>query len=192
MQTATLKLIKHSIRQKIKSLLVNKTDAQANVFVSRSTKFDHEELPAILIYPDSERIRRFEEAPKRYGRNFACKIEVIGRAATDEELDLQLETIAEQIETLLEVNETAEATLGPLVNDLNLTGSRYAFEGEAQTPVGSLILDYDFEFFDYALPEGIELPAFLGVDSKIKLPETEPLTSTDADRAKNKIDLPQT
>lgn len=87
---------------------MNNTEAGANVFISRSTKFDHEELPAILIYPDSERVRRFEEAPKRYGRNFACKIEVIGRAATDDELDLMLETIGEQIESLLEANETEE------------------------------------------------------------------------------------
>lgn len=172
---------------------MNATDAGANIFVSRSEKFDHEELPAILIYPDSERIRRFEEAPKRYGRNFACKIEVIGRAATDDELDLMLETIGEQIESLLEANETAEKTLGLLVNDLNLTGTRYAYDSESQTPVGSLILDYDFEFYDFALPEGLDLDAFLGADVKWKLP-----TGADAPpddglvKATDKIDLPQT
>lgn len=192
MQTAKLELTKHKIRQVIKNLLINNTDAGVNVFVSRSTKFDHDELPAILIYPDSERVRRFDEAPKRYGRNFACKIEVIGRADSDEKLDLLIEKIGEQIENLLEANETAENTLGPLVNDLNLTGSRYSFEGEGQTPVASLILEYDIEFLKYALPEGLELDAFLGADVKWKLPETEPTTQTDLDRAKDKIDLPQT
>lgn len=172
---------------------MNSTEAGANVFVSRSTKFDHEELPAILIYPDSERVRRFEEAPKRYGRNFACKIEVIGRAATDDELDLMLETIGEQIESLLEANETAEKTLGLLVNDLNLTGSRYAYEGESQTPVGSLILDYDFEFYDFALPEGLDLDAFLGADVKWKLPTGADVPPDDGlVKAEDKIDLPQT
>lgn len=193
MQTATLKLIKYKIRQQVKALLMNATDAGANIFVSRSEKFDHEELPAILIYPDSERIRRFEEAPKRYGRNFACKIEVIGRAATDDELDLMLETIGEQIESLLEANETAEKTLGLLVNDLNLTGTRYAYDSESQTPVGSLILDYDFEFYDFALPEGLDLDAFLGADVKWKLPtgaETPP--DDGLVKATDKIDLPQT
>jgi len=192
MQTATLELTKHKIRRVIRDLLKNSTDAGANVFVSRSTKFDHEELPAILIYPDSERVRRFDEAPKRYGRNFALKIEIIGRAATDDELDLQLEKIGEQIENLLEANEDNEKTLKPITNSINLTGSRYSFEGEGQTPIGSLILDYDVEFLKYALPLGVDLNAFLGADVKWKLPETEPSTSTDADRAKDKIDLPQT
>lgn len=172
---------------------MNNTEAGANVFISRSTKFDHEELPAILIYPDSERVRRFEEAPKRYGRNFACKIEVIGRAATDDELDLMLETIGEQIESLLEANETEEKTLGLLVNDLNLTGSRYAYEGESQTPVGSLILDYDFEFYDFALPEGLDLDAFLGADLKWKLPTGADVPPDDGlVKAEDTIDLPQT
>ncbi len=192
MQTATLELTKHKIRRVIRDLLKENTDAGVNVFVSRSTKFDHEELPAILIYPDSERVRRFDEAPKRYGRNFALKIEIIGRAATDDELDLQLEKIGEQIENLMEANEDNEKTLKPITNSINLTGSRYSFEGEGQTPIGSLILDYDVEFLKYALPEGLELDAFLGADVKWKLPETEPTTSTDADRAKDKIDLPQT
>lgn len=192
MQTATLELTKHKIRRVIRDLLKENTDAGVNVFVSRSTKFDHEELPAILIYPDSERVRRFDEAPKRYGRNFALKIEIIGRAATDDELDLQLEKIGEQIENLMEANEDNEKTLKPITNSINLTGSRYSFEGEGQTPIGSLILDYDVEFLKYALPEGLELDAFLGADVKWKLPETEPPTSTDTDRAKDKIDLPQT
>lgn len=192
MQTVTLELQKLKIRNVIRDFLKNRTDAKANVFVSRSTKFDHAELPAILIYPDSERVSRFNEAPKRYVRNFALKIEIIGRAATDDELDCQLETIGEQIENLLEANEDEAKTLKPLTNSLNLTGSRYSFEGEGQTPVGSLILDYDVEFLKYALPEGLELDAFKGADVKWKLPETEPNTSTDADRAKDKIDLPQT
>lgn len=193
MQTATLELQKLKIRHVIRDLLVNgKTLAKANVFVSRTTKFDHKELPAILIYPDSERIRLFDQAPKRYARNFALKIEVIGIGTTDDELDTQLESIGEQIENLLEANEDNAKTLKPLTNYVQLTGSRYSFEGEGQTPIGSLILDYDIEFLKFALPEGLELNAFLGADVKWKLPETEPGTSTDADRAKDKIDLPQT
>jgi hypothetical protein len=192
MQTVTLERQKLKIRHVIRDLLKGNTDAQANVFVSRSTKFDHTELPAILIYPDSERVRLFDQAPKRYGRNFALKIEVIGVGKNDDELDEQLETIGEQIENLLEANEDNEETLKPITNSVQLTGSRYSFEGEGQTPIGSLILDYDIEFIKYALPEGLELNAFLGVDTKWKLPETEPTTSTDVDRAKDKIDLPQT
>ena len=193
MQTATLKLLKHKIRQRIKDLLLDQTDAGCNVFVSRSTKFDHAELPAILIYPDSERVRPFEQAPKRYGRNFACKIEVIGRGASDDELDLQLEKIGEQVETILEANQDLDSGFGNLVDDLNLTGARYAFDGEGQTPIGSLILDYDFEFYDYALPEGLDLDAFLGADMKWKLP-TGATTPPDDGlvKATDKIDVPQT
>lgn len=188
-----LELIKYKIRQEIKKALLGKTEVGENIFVSRTTKFDHSELPAILIYPTGEKISKLDEAPKRYVRDFSCKIEIIGAAATDDELDLQLEKIGEQVEAIMELNETAKSSLGSLINALELTASDYAFEGESQTPIGSLILTYGIEFLKYGIPEGVELEDFKGVDIKYKLPtgnETPP--DDNLVKAEDKVDLPQT
>lgn len=188
-----LELIKHKIRQEIKKALLGKTEAGENVFVSRSTKFDHAELPAILIYPSGEKISKLDEAPKRYVRDFTCKIEIIGAASTDDELDLQLEKIGEQVESILELNEDPNSGLGKLINSLDQSGTDYSFEGEGQTPVGSLILTYQFEFLKYGIPEGAELEDLKGVDIKWKLPtgnETPP--DDNQVKAEDKIDLPTT
>lgn len=202
MQTHKLALIKLKIRQKIKELLKDKTEAGRNVFISRTTNLDHEELPAILIYPNTERVDVFNSAPKDYKRTFACKIEIVGATASDDELDLQLETIAEQIEFLIEVNETEDKYFGKLIDSLMLTGSQYTFTGEGQTPTGSLILDFDFVYYANSIPEGIDLADFKGADIDWKVghhnssPDTGDNLDVDGDgddgsvKAQNKINLP--
>lgn len=203
MQTNNLRLVKLKIRRAIKALLVNKTKAGCNVFVSRTTNIDHEELPAIIIYPNTERVDEFNSAPKNYKRTFACKIEIIGADSADHELDELLETIAEQVELILEENETENSAFGKLINNLRITGSNYTFSGEGQTPVGSLILDVDFVYYADAIPEGLNnLPDFKGADVNWKhghhnaSPDTGDNLDVDGDgddgsvKAQTKIDLP--
>lgn len=153
MQTKTLKLVKRKIRESIREALLDQTSAGKSVFLSKSTKLDHADLPAILIYPNGERISRFNEAPKNYRRTHAIKIEIISSAATDDELDQKLEEIGEQVENIMELNEDIQTRLGKLIESLELSGTQYAFESDGQTPVGSLILDFDVVFFsDAATP----------------------------------------
>lgn len=203
MQTKTQSLVKLKIRQVIKDLLINKTEAGCNVFISRTTNIDHEELPAIIIYPNSERVEIFNTAPKNYKRTFGCKIEIIGVAGLDSDLDSQLERIAQEVENLLEINETEDKAFGKLIDSLMVTGSNYTFSGEGQTPVGSLILDVDFVFYADSIPEGLNnLPDLKGVDVKWQVghhdssPDTGDNLDVDSDgddgsiKAFNKLELP--
>lgn len=168
MLNKTLKRVKRKIRLKAKEILLGRTKAGENVFVSRSSKLDSGELPAIIIYPNNEKIQKFNEAPKDYKRIFTLSIEVIGTAPTDDELDDLIEDMAEQIESLMEQAETDdEKGFGKLISSLELVGTQYAVDPEGGDPIASIKLDFELVFYADAITEDVSpLPDLKGVDVK--------------------------
>jgi len=150
-ESKTLEFVKRRIKVAVRDLLLERTEAKSNVKISSSIPTQLEELPAIRIYSTNESVSRFNEAPKNYRRNLNLAIECIDVGENDDNLDMRLEILGEQIETLMEIDET----LGRLVNKLELTGSAYQYEPDGPSPVGSLILTFSIEFFTYAQRESV-------------------------------------
>jgi hypothetical protein len=150
-ESKTLEFVKRKIKIAVRDLLKNKTEAKENVKISSTPPTQIEELPAIRIFSTNESVSRFNEAPKNYKRNVNVAIECLDTGNDDDQLDMRLEILGEQVETLMELDET----LGKLVNKLELTGVAYQYEADAQSPVGSIILTFNIEFFSYAQRETV-------------------------------------
>jgi hypothetical protein len=178
---------KRAIRKNVRALLLNKTEALDQVFINRSLPTQQEKLPALLVYSLGEGIRRFDEAPKTYERSFNLRIEIIvsgtrleNDAEEDDDLDSRLEAIGEQVEALMEVDET----LGNLVHTLDLTASEYQQDPDAQESLAVLMLTYNVVFFiDAVRPGSIPLPNFKTLDNKYKVGEdvSDPDSPIDAE-----------
>lgn len=148
--TPNQKPIKRQIKEAIRGVLIGKTDAKNRVSISQTTPTDDEEVPAILIYAVSENVNRFNQSPKDYKRVLTLTIECISNGNHDDDLDVQLENLGEQVEAIMEMDET----LGDLVDRVELTASAYATSEEGSTYMGSLFLTYDVVFYTNAIRPG--------------------------------------
>lgn len=182
----TQEFVKRRIKVAIRDLLRNQhksVDAE-NIRVSRTIPTQSESLPAILIYSTTENVRRFDESPKRYERTLTVNIECLDSGNNDDDMDMRLEVIADQVEALMERDET----LGGIANDLELVSTNYQQEPDGESPMGSLVLQYNVEFYQYAIrPDDECLDALKGIDIEYKIghdnssPQPEPIETVDAE-----------
>lgn len=184
-QSQIQKYVKRLIKVAIRDLLkANHGGVDANnIQISRTIPTQSESLPAILIYTTTESVRRFDESPKRYERVLTVNIECMDMGDTDDDLDLRLEVIADRVETILESNET----LGGIANDLELVSANYQQEPDGEAPMGSLVLQYNIEYYQFAqrLEETcLDDLKSMGIDYKVghhaDSPQPEPIETIDA------------
>jgi len=146
--------------------LLKRTPAEEKVFLSRSIPTDYEDGTIILIYSTGETSAAFDESPKRYRRRLAVRIECLTSGNDDDNLDAKLEELGDRVESLMEVDDT----FGGLANSVELTGSSYQTEDNAQSPMGLLALLFEVEFFTYAIrPELQCLDDLKTIDTKWKI-----------------------
>lgn len=131
------------IRDKVLTVLLNTTDCGANVFVNRVSDIWPEELPAINIVAISENADIYNVAPREYQRTLSLLIEVSVKAI--DTIDDALDVISEQIEYLLNQDET----LGGTVSDLIYSGTDMAINGDAEELIASARINYSVSFFSY-------------------------------------------
>ena len=133
------------IRAAIKTALLNNTDCDNRVFISRVTPTWITELPCALIYDNEESVENWAEGPREYQRvlNLAVQIEIDG---IEETIDDNLDTIGQQVEVML----YQDHTLGELCHDVILTGSSKAFDRDGKTLKGSLTLNYQIVYHTIA------------------------------------------
>lgn len=92
------------LRSKFIELLKGQTDCGQNVFRNRARPFIQvegwqSELPAIIVYSNSETSALYDEAPAVYRRTVNMVVEIY--AAADEDTDDFLDHVAEQVEILV-------------------------------------------------------------------------------------------
>lgn len=184
-ESVTQEFVKRQIKVAIRNLLREKHNGvKPNLIrVSRTIPTQSEDLPAILIYSTTETVRRFDESPKRYERTLTVNIECLDSGNNDDDMDMRLEIIAERVEALMESDET----LGGIANDLELVATNYQQEPDGESPMGSLVLQYNVEFYQYAIRAGETcLDDLKGMDVDYKVghdnasPEPEPTETVDA------------
>jgi hypothetical protein len=162
----TRAFVKRKAKEAIQKLLNTIPNVQGRVSISRTIPTDAQNLPAILIYSIGETASIHNEAPRTYRRNLTVQIEVIAAGNDDDHLDFLLEDLGDKIENYMERDET----LGDLVNRLELTGTSYQSEPDAQSPIGSLVFSYSVEIFtDAQHLDDSNLEEFQGTDNEWKV-----------------------
>lgn len=162
-------LIKRKIREHLRTILLNNTEAGQKVSIGRAIPAETEQLPIINIYTTGEDVRRFDEAPKTYQRSMSLVVECIAAGDNDDDLDIRLEKLGDKVEELVEKDET----FGGLLNKIELTGTDYQSESEAQSPIGALILRFTAQFYTDAIRSDC-LPNFAGADVVHEVPDGTP------------------
>lgn len=180
----TQEFVKRKIKVAIRDLFRGqlKDVEDKNIRVSRSISTQSDNLPTILIYSTTESVRRFDESPKRYERTLTINVEILEAGNNDDDMDMRLEVLGERVEALMEKDET----LGGIANDLELVNSNYQQEPDGESPMGSLVLQYNVEFYQFAIRDDQCLDTLKGVDIDYKVghdnasPEPEPTEAVDA------------
>lgn len=102
------------VTERLRTILLNKTDAGSRVWRNLGESVWREELPAIVIYSRSENIELFNQAPREYKRELEVSIEIMAEGPDEPNdadgvlLQNKLDILAEQVE--LEINR--DDTLG--------------------------------------------------------------------------------
>lgn len=128
------------IREAVKDMLLNQTDAGARVYSNRVTAFWNEEVPCISIFTTDEAATPTDLRQKRYSRKLILNIEI--RAEAKENLDDVLDSLALKVEQLID----ADLTLNNTAHNVVMTGTDIGFTGEATKPVGVLNLNYEVTY----------------------------------------------
>jgi len=141
------KKIRKAIESHLKrSKILNVGD---DIFSRRSIPTEHEALPVILIYPKTEGVDRNDHSPKSYQRILSLELECITTADDDNDLADELDDLAQCVEDSMEEFETLQGPKDPncLLNQLDLNSVVYDTEGEGFSPVGSVKLTYNLEYY---------------------------------------------
>lgn len=182
--------IRKAIRKNIATALMNNTDAEANVFASRTRKISAKSLPAILVYTREETAEVFNESPRELKRVVSVAIEIAARA--DEDLDDQLDDIAQQVEDIMSEQQTLE----DVASDVLLTRTEIQLTADGDNQHGACILTYDVTYYEEDVSQGVEGPGVpaanvlkpfvtAGVEYKV------PPFADGQPAAEDKISLPQ-
>ena len=144
------------IRKKVAEILKGNTDAGDNVFPNASVPTWHKELVGsalILIYPRSESATEYSAAPRELDRDLDLVIEI---AATGPEINDILNTppentktledilddICEQVENLLDVDDSLQGTADSAVYQ----NTEFEFDSSGGSPIGSARITYGITY----------------------------------------------
>lgn len=132
---------RQEIREALKNMLLDNTDVGSNVFTNRVSAFWREEFPCISIFMKDESSSPRNLSTRATVRTGSLIIQVINEATED--LDNSLDTIAEQIESIIDTDPSLTATVQSCI----LTDSEIELSGEVSTkPIGSLTLVYEIKY----------------------------------------------
>ena len=89
------------IRNSVYSLLLNRTIANENVFMSRHDAIAEKDLPSLMFYAESENLEVQNESPRVYRR--ALELVIIGYISGSERetLEDELDAFTQQIENAM-------------------------------------------------------------------------------------------
>lgn len=144
------KFIRKRIQEQLKAAKI--TGVDQDVFSRKSTVHDDQGLPIINIYPNTESVQRFDEAPKRYKRSLDVVIEAVTTHDTDSELADELDFLSYEIEKAIESDKILQGINGSpegyYFEDTELTSIQYDTQGDGSSPFGAVRLSYSVSYVD--------------------------------------------
>lgn len=158
------------IRHVVRALLFGNTAADERVVASRMLPYRKNELPAISVYTVEETVDKesASTAPREYTRDL--KLEIAGWVAPGPNVDDDMDALALEIETLVEL----DPYFGGAVGDSILESTALAIRGEGDQLMGLVTLTYAVTYRTLAPEAPTLVDDFLRVDSKQKLANLGP------------------
>lgn len=133
--------IRKQIRDKFETILTGLATTGSNVFASRVYPLDtRKDLPALVIINDKDEVRAHNpriKQPRLQERRMG--ISVYGVASDPKLLDDVLDTIAEEVETVLFLNPTLDG----LVLQTELVNIEAALSAEGDEPHGRIRMQFE-------------------------------------------------
>lgn len=181
------------IRREIVRRIKGNTDAGENVFSNSTTPSWDENLPVILVYPQSEDLRERSQAPREFIRDLSISIEITAGGPEEPFLDGkksvedQLDDIAYQVEQIL----SSDDSLGCRTDDLLLSNLEFQFEGEGARPIGTVRLIYLAKYVDNFPDNADGLADFKTADADWHVGHDDDSPDLTDKEAEDTIDIPQ-
>lgn len=141
---------RQEIRKKIRELLIGKTKAGDRVFTNQAAPTWVEDLPVILIYPRSESVELFNQAPRELKRDIQMVIEIVASGSEEPNAE-DKDTVEDQLDemsSLIECELARDETFEGLVDMSILTSTDFDFAGEGAKPIGSARLVYTVVYYE--------------------------------------------
>ena len=133
--------VRSQIRDALAGVLRNLPTTGARVFASRVYPLADADLPALLIFTDSETSATATFSGSGIqSRKLSLTVKAIAKEAAG------LDNLLDQMCMECEAAATA-GSLEPLARSLELTGTTIALEGTAELPTGAATMTFDCEYF---------------------------------------------
>lgn len=140
-----------------------KTHAGDRVFPNYSVNPGEEQLPCIMVYPDTEGADKYGDAPREFELGLGMRIEIVAAGPeVDEEGNYPNPDLQTSVEDLLDYiweqvvcELSKDETLGGVCDDSMLTNTEFQFEGEGGQPIGSCRMSYLFTYYRL-IPESVD------------------------------------
>jgi hypothetical protein len=134
---------KKEIRYAICELLSNKVDVGGRVYANRVRPVGVEELPIILIYPQTIDFTRLRIDPSyTLRRDLIITVEIIAQETTEDSLSDQLDELFEQVHDAIDDSDK----LGGLVHDINIDTATTGYTGQGDKPEGSWTMNFNVSY----------------------------------------------
>ena len=132
--------LRHSIRERIGTLVTGLSTTGSNVFQSRVYPVEDGSLPCLLVYTTSEESEVTEIAsPRPMTRFLNVTVQgVVGATTPDDTLD----TISKEVEVAL----AGYVSINNLANNSFLSSTTIEFNAEGAKPIGTVMLNYIVEY----------------------------------------------
>lgn len=165
--------VRKAIREKIKSMLIDKTICGPNVFENRLMKWREEHFPVISIYTQSESSEIYNVSPRKYKRKLNVAIEII--AFADDNIDDFMDGIATQVEDVLHTTWDLEG----VAENLIYLGTQIGVAYEGAKPYACAKLEYEVQYTSLHGVSREELPDLLEISNKIISGDSEIVSEID-------------
>ncbi len=143
------------IREAIRDILLNKTKAKARVYTNRASLNHTEEMPVIVIFPQSEDVTVFNESPRQLKKILSVVIE-IGAIGQEQPVPGEklcgpfaediLDDLAEEVECEL----SRDDTIGGAADDITPASTEFDFRPEGSEPIGTARLVYAVTYYEFS------------------------------------------
>lgn len=136
---------RQQLRNFIKSLLIDQTNAGSNVFANRVLPLGKDVTAVCLVYGLNEGAETFSMGdPVTLQRDFALRVHGQFKGAGDT-LDDLMDDFAVSVETVL----ATDRSFSGLAQDSGLTRTTIQHDGQGEESVGTITLDYTIIYHTY-------------------------------------------
>lgn len=131
--------VRQQIRNALATVLDGLTTTGSNVFANRVAVLQEDELPALVVTTNAEQIGVIDIHGGLLERTM--RVDISAKAKAIDNVDDVLDTIAEEVETVL--LDPANNTLNGLCAGMMLVGFEVNLNEDLEMPVGELVMQFD-------------------------------------------------